>query len=293
MRRRLVLGLAAGVLAAAAIHAGSAALGAGETCDGLPVTIQGATDGADHLVGTEGADVINGLGGPDMIDGNGGDDRICGSGGRDRLHGNAGRDRMFGGSADDLVSGDQDNDEVFGFDGLDTLQGGEGKDLLVGGSGLDWLLGGPGDDELRGGPHDDDLNGGAGSDDCAQGGGSGPVEECERADLKATVTSPASAPDGAVTFTVKVKNRGPDGTTYFLDLDEDNHDTTCNGPQPWEPGHAEPLLADGATRTRHYTVTCTDSHGGQVWVKARAVAEARDPVHSNDADTATTTMTGD
>jgi hypothetical protein len=63
-----------------------------------------------------------------------------------------------------------------------------------------------------------------GPDDWAQGAGSGHVVDCERADLKVTVTGPASAPDGLVRFTVKVENLGPDGTPYALELDEEMAD---------------------------------------------------------------------
>ena len=90
-------------LAAAAIYA-IAAAGIGQAavpkCNGLDVTVGGATQGPDTLVGTAGDDVIAGLGGDDTIVGRGGDDTICGDAGTDNMLGGAGGDTIIGHNRD-------------------------------------------------------------------------------------------------------------------------------------------------------------------------------------------------
>jgi Ca2+-binding RTX toxin-like protein len=90
-------------LAAAAIYA-IAAAGTGHAavprCNGLDVTVGGATQGPDTLVGTAGDDVIAGLGGDDTIVGRGGDDTICGDAGTDNMLGGAGGDTIIGHNRD-------------------------------------------------------------------------------------------------------------------------------------------------------------------------------------------------
>lgn len=95
-------------------------------CLGRPATVEGATDGPDHLVGTAGDDVIVGGDGSDTIEGGAGKDTICGG---------IGADRVYGQDGDDTISGES---------GADVLSGGHGLDLLVGGRGTDNILGGAG-----------------------------------------------------------------------------------------------------------------------------------------------------
>jgi len=98
--RRGVVALA---LAAIAIYA-TAAVGighaAGSKCNGLDVTVGGATQGPDTLVGTAGDDVIAGLGGDDTLVGRSGDDMICGDAGTDDMLGGPGGDRIIGHNRD-------------------------------------------------------------------------------------------------------------------------------------------------------------------------------------------------
>ncbi len=61
------------------------ALAAVPKCNGLDVTVGGATQGPDTLVGTAGDDVIAGLGG---------DDTLVGGAVRDALYGRSGNDQL-------------------------------------------------------------------------------------------------------------------------------------------------------------------------------------------------------
>jgi Ca2+-binding RTX toxin-like protein len=91
------------VPAAVGIYAiGAAGLGhaAAPTCNGLDVTVGGATPGADTIVGTAGDDVIAGLGGDDTILGRGGGDTVCGDGGVDDMLGGGGNDTIIGHNRD-------------------------------------------------------------------------------------------------------------------------------------------------------------------------------------------------
>lgn len=268
-------------------------------CDGKPATItdNDSNDGnpiAGIIMGTNGPDVIVGTDGDDIIDGLGGRDRICGLKGNDLINGDDGNDRLFGGSGGDSINGGIGHDDLFGFAGEDELDGGAGRDLLKGGGHDDKLFGGANDDILkgegandllRGQGGDDSLDGGPADDDCKQGAGQGPIRNCEKADLRIDVRGPASAGAGTTTFTVKVKNLGPRASTYSYELDEDNQEATCDGPQPWERLHSFAELAPGATRTRRYDVTCTVNDAG-AWVEVTGdlFTDARDARRANNRD---------
>jgi Domain of unknown function (DUF4091)/RTX calcium-binding nonapeptide repeat (4 copies)/Putative Ig domain len=177
---------------------------AGQTCDGLPVTIPG-TPADDHLTGTPGNDVIAGSEGDDTISGGGGDDTICGDAGFDTIEGGLGNDRLDGGAGENGVdygratgpvtvdlpdgraTGAAGEDSLTGFtevygspfdDALigsdanlpgphgwsEYLAGREGNDLIEGGGGPDLLSGGDGEDTIDGGPGQDQIEGGADHD---------------------------------------------------------------------------------------------------------------------------------
>jgi Ca2+-binding RTX toxin-like protein len=104
-------------------------------CQGIEVTIEGATEGPDILTGTPGNDVIQGLGGNDVIEGLGGDDLICGGDGDDIIEGGEGNDEIWGGIGNDDLDGDDGDDDLFGEDDEDTLRGGTGANSLNGGEG--------------------------------------------------------------------------------------------------------------------------------------------------------------
>jgi hypothetical protein len=267
-----------------AVLASASGAGSGATCDGRQATKVG-TPGNDSgepgerpkIVGTNGSDVINGLGGDDVIVGHDGRDHLCGGRGGDQIYGGGfgavapiesggGADRVFGGSDDDILFGGGQNDDLFGFAGDDHLFGGKDDDALVGG---------------------DD------SDDCDQNAGSGSMTECE-ADLSVEITGPDHAPPGQITFTFKVKNKGPSNLdSYRLNLAEDNTHLNCGGPQPWEGTHLEPALRRGDTQTEHFTSTCTDPDPTgleKVHAKVRGGAPADDPVASNDTATKSTVV---
>jgi hypothetical protein len=236
---------------------------AAPTCDGFAVTIA-STSGDDVIHGTPGPDVINGGEGSDDIYGGGGRDRICGGVGNDDIYGEDGNDRLFGGSGNDYLNGGAGRDDLFGFDGNDVIRGGANPDY---------------------------INGGNGFDNCRQQGGSGSVLNCEKADLKVDVSSPATAAVGPVTFTVKVKNNGPSATTYKLELLPNNSNVQC-GFYPWEGITDKPQLAAGATRTSMYVITCADEDdpGGRVWLDALVLGDARDPNSANNTDGASTNL---
>jgi Ca2+-binding RTX toxin-like protein len=87
-------------LAAFGITTAGAGLTSGQKCNGLAVTVGGATPGPDTLTGTPGDDVIGGLGGNDKIFGRGGNDTICGDAGADRMSGGPGNDTIIGHNRD-------------------------------------------------------------------------------------------------------------------------------------------------------------------------------------------------
>ena len=93
-------------------------------CNGLDVTVGGATAGNDTIVGTSGDDVIDGLGGQDAIRSGGGNDTICGGGEADRLVGGPGNDMIIGHNRDP-GSGLPPS-----FDGGDVAAGGLGDDQI-------------------------------------------------------------------------------------------------------------------------------------------------------------------
>ena len=83
-----------------AIAAAGIGHAAGPTCNGLDVTVGGATPGPDTIAGTGGDDVIAGLGGDDTILGRAGNDTICGDGGADTMLGGADNDTIIGHNRD-------------------------------------------------------------------------------------------------------------------------------------------------------------------------------------------------
>ena len=141
------------------------------TCQGMAVTVMGATEGDDTLTGTSGPDVIAGLGGNDVINGMGGDDIICGDDGDDIIDGGADNDTIYGGDHEDTLSGGDGDDELFGDDKDDILNGGLGNDILHGGVANDLLNGDEDDDTLFGDGGADTLNGHAGNDTLNGGDG--------------------------------------------------------------------------------------------------------------------------
>ena len=192
---RRVVGLLASAALLASLTVAIPASAAVPTCDGQPATLVGE----GFIPGTDGPDVIVGSGSDDTIEGGKGRDIICGAKGDDTLKGEEGRDRLFGGGDDDDIFGGPGHDDLFGWRGDDLIRGGGGNDF---------------------------INGGRGVDDCAQGAGSGAIKKCERTDLRVNVISPANAPEGTLTFKVKVKNLGPHATPYALELDLSNRHAT-------------------------------------------------------------------
>jgi Ca2+-binding RTX toxin-like protein len=95
-----MVGLALAAVAVYATVAGELGHAAVPKCNGLDVTVGGATRGPDTLVGSAGDDVIAGLGGNDTIIGRGGDDTICGDAGVDNLLGGSGADTIIGHNRD-------------------------------------------------------------------------------------------------------------------------------------------------------------------------------------------------
>jgi hypothetical protein len=217
------------------------------TCDGQPATITGS----GVIVGTDGDDVIVGSDGNDIIEAGAGNDTICGGPGFDTILGEGGRDRIFGGSGDDVMDGGPGPDDLFGFKGNDFILGKGGNDFIDGGTGID---------------------------NCQQGAGSGPVKNCERADLKVRVIGPGSPSPSSFTFKVTVRNVGPDASGYNLFLEESNGGTAdCDFPGEDQTITFSELKPQGV-RTRSYQMTCSDVQpGAQVEIKAEVFTFARDP----------------
>jgi Ca2+-binding RTX toxin-like protein len=151
-----------GILAAAFLLLGAAAVPAGAAappspaCGTAPVTV------GDTTYGTPCADLILAPAGVEAVRGGGGDDTIvpapltaasppCPSG-------------CFLGVGSQTFEGGPGDDVVFGQRGNDTLRGGEGNDHLFGGIGDDLLRGGPGNDRLGGGFGADSIDGESGDD---------------------------------------------------------------------------------------------------------------------------------
>lgn len=288
MRRSSVAWIISGALAAAllAIPIAPGADAAVPICMGKAATIVG-TARNDTLTGTTGADVIVGLGGKDRINGQGGNDVICGGGGADIVKGGGGADRVKGGA------------------GVDTIEGGDGNDRLAGSGGNDTIRG------LRG---DDRIDGGAGTDACSQGAGTGTIVNCEsaaasptpsptpapnpvpepqpepdpapdRADLAVTVKAPRKAVSGPATFTVVVKNNGPDAVAYTLKLALASQRATC-APVDWTGSVAQAKLDKGDSRSQKVVATCQKTGGGaQARVTASVSFKGNDPVSTNDSST--------
>jgi Ca2+-binding RTX toxin-like protein len=290
MRRSSVAWVVITAMAAAmlAIPVAQRVDAAAPTCMGQRATIVG-TARNDTLNGTSRADVIVGLGGKDRINGRGGNDVICGNGGSDIIKGGGGADRVKGGA------------------GADTIEGNDGNDRLAGSGG---------DDTIRGLRGDDRIDGGAGTDACSQGAGSGTVVNCEssapapapgpgpaptpnptpkpeptpdpkpdRADLAVTVKAPRSAVSGPVTFTVVVKNNGPDAAKYTLNLALSTQRATCQ-PVDWAGSRSEDQLAAGKSRSESFKATCTKAGGGaKARLTATVAVKGTDPVSTNDSST--------
>lgn len=222
-------------------------------CDGKVATI---VSYKKVIRGTNRADVIVAKGRKNnKIYGYGGGDRICGGKGNDTIIGGGNADRLFGGSGRDKLLGKRGNDDLFGFKGDDAIFGGGGNDF---------------------------MNGGTGTDNCFQGSGSGPVKNCEIADLEVEVTGPASAPEGTVDLTVRVTNNGPDDSSYVLRLDRVDGGAECERPPASVIG---PVLAAGAERSLNVALHCTiEGANPGITLLAEVVTRADDPKPSNNTD---------
>jgi hypothetical protein len=305
--RRIILAAVTTALVGSLLAISGAAAGQAPTCDGRPATITD-NDGNDGdptvgiIMGTAGPDVIVGTDGNDTIYGLGGNDTICGGKGDDYILGGDGNDRLFGGSGDDRIVGLAGDDDIFGFAGDDTLSGGAGRDFVKGGGGKDTirgnggndiLMGNGGSDTILGGAGNDSLNGGAGTDDCRQGPGSGPIRNCERADLQVRVLCPTNAPEGDLTCRVRVINHGPDGTPYNLKTgdNEAKGGGTVGCSNEWEIEQDFGNLGPGKRRTINLTSDCEIK--GQppvIWFRAEVDPVARDPRPGNNEDDDSTTL---
>lgn len=163
--------------------------------------VQGATSGADFLLGTGGNDDYRALEGDDILADFGGGDRFNGGPGQDtilldapgRITGIFLTDRIFDvvvdlelrTQSDGGVPGDSDvvisienythiggfNYTIFGSTADNVLKTDRGVDVLVGRGGADWLISGDKNDNLDGGDGRDLLNGGRGNDVLSGGKG--------------------------------------------------------------------------------------------------------------------------
>ncbi len=247
LRRTAALLTSAALLASLTVAiVGVPAASATPKCDGHTATIVGS----GIIIGTDGPDVIVGSNGADTIEAGKGRDIICGRRGDDVISGGGGRDRIFGGRGDDIIAGGGGGDDIFGFRGNDFIRGQGGNDF---------------------------INGGRGTDNCGQGPGSGRIRNCEKADFKVTMSSPAEAlAETDISFTIKVRNRGPARAAYSLDLKEVNMQATC-GAYPWEGLTPHAPLRPRKTRTHVVMTNCEDDEGdGFSSVEAEVKGIAKD-----------------
>jgi hypothetical protein len=236
-------------------------------CDGKVATI---VSYKKVIRGTSRADVIVAKGRKNnKIYGNGGRDRICAGKGNDFVNGGPGPDRIFGGSGRDRLLGKRGNDDIFGF---------------------------VGDDLIFGGGNNDFINGGAGSDECFQGSGTGPIKNCEVADLSIEVVTPASVPQDAdeivfIPVEVFVTNGGPDTVTYLVKLYEEDQGLSDCTDGSWNLRKFGPI-ANGEVDKIEYQASCLDSFGPGGWIEVfgEVTALADDPVLGNDKDDSFTTV---
>jgi Ca2+-binding RTX toxin-like protein len=301
LRRTGALLASAAMLASLmAVTVAAPASAATPQCDGRSATITD-NDGNDldprvgFITGTAGPDVIVGSVGSDVIEGRGGRDRICGGVGKDSLDGGAGNDRLFGGGGDDVLDGGEGKDDIFGYRGNDLIDGGKRKDFVKGGPGSDTIWGGAGPDVLkgnggadwvRGGAGNDSINGGPGTDDCLQQGGTGPVRQCEKADLKVRINGPSDISEGTFEAKVKVRNLGPDASSYSLVLDDQGNENVGCRFDVENEAQRFGSLRPGATRTRTYPIDCElrSSGSGSFDLTVKVNADARDRRQSNNKD---------
>ncbi len=246
-------------------------------CFGKPATIVG-TSGRDTLKGTRRADVIVAKGGNDTVVGRGGNDLICSGGGDDDIRAGGGRDKVAGGG---------------------------GNDTIAGGYGLDLLLGQGAADVLHGGAGNDTINGGLGIDDCYQDAGTGVLKNCEgpespeppvppavKADLAVSIESPRKASPGDITFTVVATNHGPDAASYSLQLKKTVRKAACTWTD-WVDATPAAVLASGTSQTTKLHASCTQKHkGASVQLRATVSADVADPLASNNAASAKTSLRG-
>ncbi len=107
----------------------------------------------------------------------------------------------------------------------------------------------------------------------------------DRADLAVTVKAPRKAVSGPATFTIVVKNNGPDAVAYTLKLVL----TSQRRPVPRSTGLgsvAQTKLGKGDSRSKTVEAMCQKTGGG---AKARVTAsvsfKGNDPVSTNDSST--------
>lgn len=264
VRRRGIASIivAASISALVALPLATEASAATPKCFGQRATIVG-TNGDDVIKGTPRADVIVARGGNDIISGGGGKDRICGGSGADTIRGGVGADWINGGWGNDTLGGSKGDDKIFGMQGHDKLLGSYGNDR---------------------------LNGGDGTDGCFQNAGTGAVTRCETADLAVAVSSPRNTKGGEVTFTVSVRNNGPDAVVYTLSLAQSSQKATCASAD-WVGDHAGVLLGVGAERDMQVVASCTkEAKGAKVMVDATVSSIAPDPDPLNDASQGKTNL---
>lgn len=251
-------------------------------------------DGEDDIQGDDGIDQLYGNGRSDHIWGGDDIDLICGGFGNDFLYGGAGIDQVEGGPGADRIWGGGDWDRLFGYksscpeigrDLRDIIRGGQGGDSIWGDAGKDILLGQGGPDYIRGEAHGDTIDGGPQDDNCRQGPGTGPVRNCERANLRVWVFCPEQGGDGLITCRVRVKNYGPDATTYGLEVGEATESGAANCvPHSWDDEERQsfPALGRGRFRTRSYTIKCNDPNpDSSEWVGAAVYPDAFDRNKAN------------
>lgn len=207
---------------------------------------------------------------------------IVGDGDANLIRGTDGRDVIVAGGG---------NDKILGRGGNDLICAGSGNDIIIGGEGRDRIFGQWGKDRLKGGPGFDTLDGGPGADACYVNGDGGRETACEGADLRVTVTGPASVVSGALfELDVKVKNVGAKpAADVVLELEWSGTNVSCEqDPEAVELGKIKP----GWWKSRSRELLCGVGSGepNEMRLDASAATTSPESHLANNVDAAVTTI---
>jgi hypothetical protein len=218
---------------------------------------------------------------------------------RATIVGTNGPDILKGTSRRDVIVSRGGADKIFGRGGNDVICTGSGRDTIVAGAGKDRVFGGRGKDTLKGGAGWDVLDGGPDKDACYKNADGAKLKNCEEADLRVTVTSPASVvenddgtedEDEKATFSVRVKNIGAKSAWYDLVVVDEWSNVTCS--MKHSTTEQNQFVKPGAWLSYDYWATCEITGANpHVTMTATAKTTADDDDLSNNAAESRTDIT--